>query len=346
MSSRQRVAALVRESSQHRRDVIKIIQESPMIMQNHNVVDFGGAWETIQKRYLCEYVTVSFGAASTGPEGVYRSCCADMVGGFPVVSDTTSQLVHFFDMLPDDDWRTLSVLVNHAFKSQLGTGKSPIVKHLKNFMRNIATTASDIQTVNSWSRFSRSQAHNPKMFKMIQMYFEPTENHTRELRLTQCRDGPGALNDIMCIQHVMTPSSPNYALATLVIASISQPEKSYTHIAILALNKKVEKDHVLHYKQSHFLASFSHLALHALHVDNNNPLFTEEIHADEKVVDYDMAKISNSLSFYWGRLSTPQMRDKTQREDIQVGMSVLSLRHLPQNTDVIPVDKLSLASLR
>ena len=337
--------------------MIKLIQESHTILQNHNVADWGGplregdddAWKTIQKRYLCEYVTVSFGGASPGPEGVYRSCCADMVGGFPVVSSSPSQLRLFFDMLPGDGG-ALSVLVNHAFKSQLGNGKSPIVNHLKNFMRNIlmipGDTASDIQNINSWSRFSNSKAHNPKMFKMIQMYFESTtQNHTRELRLTQCREGPGGLNDIMCIQHVMTPSSPNYALATLVIASISQPEKSYTHVAIVALNKNVEKNHVMHYKQSHFLASLTLLALHALHIGNNNPLFMEEIHADEKVVDYDMAKISNSLSFYWGRLSTPQMSDKTQREDIQVGMSVLSLRHLPQNTDVIPVDKLSLANL-
>lgn len=215
--------------------------------------------------------------------------------------------------------------------------------------------------VNNWARLDLKQplfntdAHNPKMVAMIQRYFDndlrsiqddnrpmPSVKHivptcyTHEICLTQTglffgKNVENLMGRMLCIQHTMMPSDPSNILATVVIASISEPFKTHTYVAVLSVAAK-KGDEVQHYDQKDILANFCCLAFRALHdKEGGNPLYVEETHKDERVVDYDTVKVSNSLSFYWGRLFTPQAPTSKGKEDIQVGMSLRSLRHLPRN---------------
>lgn len=197
---------------------------------------------------------------------------------------------------------------------------------------------------------SKNSSSNPRMLKMIETFFS-----------TICADGIaqgklGHLDHEICItskefsgtskkstvpnqkmvsiRHTMAPVNSNHYLATLVL---NDTKDSYTHVALLDMGKG-KKSH------ANLVASFYALARHALSSGGpgSNPFHVSEGRIrDVKMVNgnYDYAQASNSLSFFYA----PRMQlsligstsYNTPSKEFEVGMSVHSLRHLPDNVDVI-----------
>ena len=221
-------------------------------------------------------------------------------------------------------------------------------------------TSHVIQTtsvINEWAGFDTplvSSCHDPRMVDMIGRYFNQpatTNPGTKKavpplgLLHEMCvhvsgEDKNNGSGHMLNLQHKMCPRDVDKGLAVVVVSSISNPDKYHTHVAILDLKRREGDGSTTHFNQKNFLASFVVLAKQALGESSFecNP-------SDITMTEYDNAKISSSLAFYWGQLLTrpkPGRHSVVPATDIQVGMSVTSTRHLPLSTSVVCGKELSL----
>ena len=147
---------------------------------------------------------------------------------------------------------------------------------------------------------------------------------------------------MVSIHHTMAPINPNHCLATLVLHDKATGE-AYTHVAVLDLG---------HGKKSHtnLLSSFCALSKSCLSAGSpgSNPFHMPQTRIQKVTMKgYDFAHVSNPLSFFW----TPTMQvhmigssSTTPVREFEVGMSVHTLRHLPDDTDVVLGSPLAIPS--
>ena len=102
-------------------------------------------------------------------------------------------------------------------------------------------------------------------------------------------------------------------MAVVVVASVSDPAKHHTHVAMLDLKRRDKLGCVTVFKQKHFLASFVALSRQAVAESG----FGRDLERVD-MLDFDSAKISSSLSFYWGQLGTGRKNSADTCTDIQV----------------------------
>lgn len=195
---------------------------------------------------------------------------------------------------------------------------------------------------NEWLKIDRriaSLIHHPCLLEMMDEYFvsSSTLQQQKEHCILVTTEEEGEECKMFSLSHTYSPKSPDHALATLVVAISSsncdeKKKRSYRHVALLDVKKRMDDGTVLHFKQENFLASFVELSKRALAKATDGGTFPE-VHMTE----YDCMKISNTLSFYWGRLSCCGDGDggDCKAQDIQVGMSVKSMRHFPRDQSVV-----------
>lgn len=202
---------------------------------------------------------------------------------------------------------------------------------------------------------SSGKVYETGMFDMISMHFSndlldgkpPHFTHGICITSKDFSDSPSkkavVVNNrkMATIYHSMTPKNPNHCLATLVLKDSNGPE-AYTHVAILDLGKG-KKSH------ANMLSSFYTLAKSAVSAGSpgTNPFHISEgrIKEVKMTQPYDFAQVSNSLSFFYA----PNMHVSLVSsfgKNFEVGMSVHSLRHLPQDMDVILGTPLVIDSLK
>jgi hypothetical protein len=180
-----------------------------------------------------------------------------------------------------------------------------------------------------------SGLYDSRMIRMKNLYFDnedPEKNirptqYVNEICLAKARDSTyNEGSKMLSIQHKLSPKHAGHGIATIVVADIEKDER-WVHVSTLNMGK--------HYNESNFVCSFIELAVNTVLDHNYKNPFWEDASKDGaniRMTEYDSMRISKSLYFYWGVLLV-------DKRELQVGMSVESLRHLPHDTDVIHITK-------
>lgn len=212
------------------------------------------------------------------------------------------------------------------------------------------------------------------MFDMMARHFAMSdinrEHYRKHYTTNECctvydkhhRNDSNDSNDMnakmLSIHHLCTPKSPKHCLATVVLSrrasSSSKGEagqEEYTHVAMLDLGAGDTPGKEKNMRKHHrFLSSFHMLSKYCLSAGGGNtdvnPLHIPVEDIKSISMDtYDSVCLSDSLSFFWAPMtvvvSSPTTTTTTTTYD--VGMSVQSLRHLPDDTTVILGQELRLA---
>jgi hypothetical protein len=164
---------------------------------------------------------------------------------------------------------------------------------------------------------------------------------------------------MLSVHHLCAPKNAKHCLATVVLCRRGTADKceKYTHVAMLDMtsgdvgargDKSMRKHH-------RFLSSFHMLSKHCLSAGdpNVNPLHTPPENIREVRMDtYDSVWLSDSLSFFWAPMTvrlrsqklSPIANGEVSDEHVtyDVGMSIQSLRHLPNDTTVFLGQELKL----
>ena len=190
--------------------------------------------------------------------------------------------------------------------------------------------------------------HATSMFDMMTKHFSSSSSQSSMNHFAANECCVVHNTKMLSVHHLCAPKNAKHCLATVVLCRRGATDEcaKYTHVAMLDMtsgdvaprgDKSMRKHH-------RFLSSFHMLSKHCLSAGDPsvNPLHTPPENIREVRMDtYDSVWLSDSLSFFWAPMTVritgiedTMASVSDEHVTYDVGMSIQSLRHLPNDTTV------------